>query len=165
MKNALELFVAMKKNYDDDEELIRDIERLSNQRIQQSLLDGAREYYAKKYNCKENEVFLGDIKFRPFYWKNGVRFPYVVVIGNVAAREIGFYAQDLKVVLGELDLTASTASIPSLTYAKRLIVKGADIKAYDENLKVEVLYCNSCKQCEQIKNCMKRKAEKPDREK
>ncbi len=158
MKTPLELFEGMKEICGDDLTLIGDIERLGDQKAKARLLDGAREYYAKQYNCLPDEVFLGDLKFRPFYWKNGIVLPHVVIVGNLRAQNCTISASGLRVVYGELDLTgAKVESLSSLEYANRLVVTGATIENMNPNAEIDELVCNDKVGCKGFENCPKTK--------
>lgn len=157
MKTPLELFEGMKEICEDDLTLINDIERLDNQKGKDRLLAGAREYYAKQYNCLPDEVFIGDLKFRPFYWKNGVILPYVVLVGNLRAQNCTISASGLRVVYGELDLSgAKVESLSSLEYVKRLVVTGATVENINPNAEIDELICNEKCKSKAHAFCMKK---------
>lgn len=158
MKTPLELYEGMKEICDDDLTLLSDIERLENQKGKDRLLEGAKQYYAKQYGCLPEEVWLGDMKFRPFYWKNGIILPYVVIVGNLRAPNCTISASGLRVVYGELDLSgAKVESLANLEYVKCMIVTGATIENMNPNAEIDELICNEKCKCEENPNCLKKK--------
>ena len=154
----------MKKGYSYKEliDIVKDEIKLANQiyfikdpEVQIEYLSKAREYYGKKYKCDKNLVFLGDINFRKDFWKGGVGFHYAIVIGSLSAKDCYITAPNLKVVLGDLDLSRATANISSLEYARKLVVTGANIKNFNKDMKVDELICNENCLCKDFNDCFK----------
>lgn len=165
MKRALEYFEEFKKGFDDELTAVKFIELLGDKELRETLLDGAAEYYANTYGCLKDEVYIGDLKYRPRYWENGVIFPYSVVVGNLSARGLKFTAPNLMAVAGEFDLTGSKAKLMCLLYARHLIVDGANIKLFHKNLQVDELSSKDCLQADKLKQCVKGQKKTKNKEK
>lgn len=151
--------------FKDEAKLASDIESIKDVEIRKEYMSEALEYYAKKYDCDTKDVFFGDINFRKEFWNGDIRFPYVVVVGSLRAKDCYITATNLKVVLGDLDLTRTTANISSLEYAKKLIATGANIKYICKDVRVDELVCNENCACENVKDCFKKQLQNKKEEK